>query len=1171
MTGASDISTDLVSSNQITDYSFITQPFKLDEHLAILRCASGLGPSGNERPVSLGGWYFGGIQLHIPTGRICNGPIFEVRGANARRYPGVINLYLCGTFTTTEEGVYSCIMMNSSMMKQTMRVGVYFSGRTAPMIDPPSSSTVTVVVGSPLTLSCTSRGSPPDTFTWRKDSGPILQSTSISTVTHTSTSAVLCADYYINSVTTSDSGTYTCNVTNPIGSDSETITVTATFGPPDNTRATVTSSRSIEVTWDQSQSTATTGYLISYTTTASYTSGGSVMVNGRSTTSVTLTNLEENTHYTITVQTDSSGTLSDNGDVVSVTTWTDVPSSPPHNVMVTSVNPSSLRVSWQPPLEIDHNGVITGYVIEYTKVESGDEANVTSGTTSRMLELDPFVDYAIRVAVMTVNGTGPFSNVIVQTSGEDVPSAPPRLLMVDGVTDSTVTLSWMTSPQPNGVATEYEVQYNIVNRSFTTHHFTGLTGEISGLISNTAYEFRIAAVTIEGHGPFTNDVITQKTDGPPANVAVTVLSSTSIRVTWNPLPALSLVTNYIISYDGVESFADDDSVIVGKSSTRAIINGLEEFVSYDITTQAVYSKRRGPLSIAVRVITLSDVPDGPPCEITLMDTDPAMLSVTYRPPLAINRNGDVTGYVIRYTSGVSQMITVYIEGDGRFRTSLIPGLVPFTNYSVQVAVVNVNGTGPFSDAAFRLSGQDRPATVPRSFTADVIHSTSVTLSWMPADTPNGIIIQYEVQYSVNSTTSLVNFTDSLMGTVEGLSPGTIYTLQIRAYTRVGAGPFSSMITLMTLSEPPTPVPRVTTQSISSSMLTINWMEPNVPNSVIDHYTVFYLPVSGPYGPIMTSNRRKRQLAQDREFAMDFPGTSGTLTNLNGSVTYRIQVSAIALNNIVGDRSDETVILTNQRTPTEPRDIISTNVTQSSIFLTWQRPDPPNGLIANYTVSYIAMVTYFNQTNGEMDIFTINNSTSVLADDNNISSSLNFTNLRHSTEYQFTIVAYTNVGPGPEAMISVSTLPDASPTPPTPQLSRAAGVSVEIKIQQAPDVNGHILYYAVIVVIGGDETSLGTTNIEDIGPFNKEEADTANSDGQPYTYITGIVEASDISGYPYPYIVGDESRSSIGGVNYENVQLQTNTTYAVLIRVYTSNDMFSTSEALPVTTVAIMNA
>ena len=91
------------------------------------------------------------------------------------------------------------------------------------MIDPPSS--VRVAIGMSVTLSCTSRGSPPDTFTWRKDSGPIVQSTSITTVTHTNTSAVFRADYSINSITTSDGGAYTCTVTNPIGSDSKTITV----------------------------------------------------------------------------------------------------------------------------------------------------------------------------------------------------------------------------------------------------------------------------------------------------------------------------------------------------------------------------------------------------------------------------------------------------------------------------------------------------------------------------------------------------------------------------------------------------------------------------------------------------------------------------------------------------------------------------------------------------------------------------------------------------------------------------------------------------------------------------------------------------------------------------------------------------------------------------------
>ena len=133
VTGESDISTDLVNSNHITDYSFVTQPFTFDPFNATLRCVSGLGPSGRDRNIALGRWYFNRIQLYIPFDEGCRGPVFEQRGANGRRYPGIVSLYLCGTFTTTEEGVYSCIMMNSSMMEQTMRVGVYFSGRSEPL------------------------------------------------------------------------------------------------------------------------------------------------------------------------------------------------------------------------------------------------------------------------------------------------------------------------------------------------------------------------------------------------------------------------------------------------------------------------------------------------------------------------------------------------------------------------------------------------------------------------------------------------------------------------------------------------------------------------------------------------------------------------------------------------------------------------------------------------------------------------------------------------------------------------------------------------------------------------------------------------------------------------------------------------------------------------------
>ena len=81
------------------------------------------------------------------------------------------------------------------------------------------------VLGSGVTLTCTSSGSPPDTFTWMKDGVPVTQSTDIITVTYTNTMAVFSSSYTISNVIVSDNGTYTCTVTNPIGSDNNNFTI----------------------------------------------------------------------------------------------------------------------------------------------------------------------------------------------------------------------------------------------------------------------------------------------------------------------------------------------------------------------------------------------------------------------------------------------------------------------------------------------------------------------------------------------------------------------------------------------------------------------------------------------------------------------------------------------------------------------------------------------------------------------------------------------------------------------------------------------------------------------------------------------------------------------------------------------------------------------------------
>ena len=115
----------VVSGNMVDDYSAInvtdTSPGLL------FRCVTGLGPSGNSNE-ELGQVSFNDAQI---SHGLCDGPVVQPRGANITNFIGVINVELCSaTFTVNEEGVYTCTIMNSSMVDQIVRVGVYLPVRS---------------------------------------------------------------------------------------------------------------------------------------------------------------------------------------------------------------------------------------------------------------------------------------------------------------------------------------------------------------------------------------------------------------------------------------------------------------------------------------------------------------------------------------------------------------------------------------------------------------------------------------------------------------------------------------------------------------------------------------------------------------------------------------------------------------------------------------------------------------------------------------------------------------------------------------------------------------------------------------------------------------------------------------------------------------------------------
>ena len=127
MSGGSNV---IVSANAIDDYSYIyARDGTLTSGAQIARCVTGLGPDDSDDNSALGGVYFNGSRLPF---EICSGSsrLIHPRAAGLNNL-GVINIVQCNTsFTTALEGIYTCTMLNSSMMEQSIKFGVYFNARS---------------------------------------------------------------------------------------------------------------------------------------------------------------------------------------------------------------------------------------------------------------------------------------------------------------------------------------------------------------------------------------------------------------------------------------------------------------------------------------------------------------------------------------------------------------------------------------------------------------------------------------------------------------------------------------------------------------------------------------------------------------------------------------------------------------------------------------------------------------------------------------------------------------------------------------------------------------------------------------------------------------------------------------------------------------------------------
>ena len=97
--------------------------------------------------------------------------------------------------------------------------------------------------------------------------------------------------------------------------------------------------------------------------------------------------------------------------------------------------------------------------------------------------------------------------------------------------------------------------------------------------------------------------------------------------------------------------------------------------------------------------------------------------------------------------------------------------------------------------------------IPENLFVNQINSTEIIVSWIEPSVTNGIITMYEILYSLGnhsvlddnatviSVTATVNTSYEII--IGGLEHFTVYSVAVRAYTRIGAGNLTDTFSILT--------------------------------------------------------------------------------------------------------------------------------------------------------------------------------------------------------------------------------------------------------------------------------------------------------------------------------------------------------------------------------------
>ncbi|KAM6152036.1 neuronal cell adhesion molecule isoform 28-T28 [Erethizon dorsatum] len=393
----------------------------------------------------------------------------------------------------------------------------------------------------------------------------------------------------------------------------------------------------------------------------------------------------------------------------------------------------------------------------------------------------------------------------------DVPN-PPFDLELTSQLDTSVQLSWTPGDDNNSPITKFIIEYeDAMHEAGLWHHQAEVSGTQTTaqlkLSPYVNYSFRVMAENSIGRSlpSEASEQYQTKAAEPDKNpTAVEGLGSEpdNLVITWKPLngfesngPGLQ----YKVSWRQKDGDDEWTSVVVANVS-KYIVSGTPTFVPYLIKVQALNVVGFAPEPAVVMGHSGEDLPMVAPGNVRVNVVNSTLAEVHWDPVPLKSIRGHLQGYRIYYwkAQSSSQRNRRHIEKkiltfQGSKTHGMLPGLEPFSHYTLNVRVVNGKGEGPASpDRAF--STPEGVPSAPSSL--KIVNPTldSLTLEWDPPSHPNGLLTEYTLKYQpINSTHELGPLIDlkipanKTRWTLKNLNFSTRYKFYFYAQTSVGPG------------------------------------------------------------------------------------------------------------------------------------------------------------------------------------------------------------------------------------------------------------------------------------------------------------------------------------------------------------------------------------------------